>query len=155
MNRSWISLRIPLHSCLARTSPNTALYKSIWCMLSNSLYAPKAHSMDGWASYYCLWYTLFSSLLHFLPWFIWATWWYTLNLHSQPKSRLPMPCSHARSTNGNYTRTSNDRAFAFWMKTWPTSSRYQTCPLSPGGIRACPSELCLTNLKAPMANRTP
>jgi hypothetical protein len=155
MNWSWNSLRIPLRSCLARTSPNSALYKSIWHVRSNSSYALKAQSTDVWASSYCIWYTLSSSLLHFLPRFIRATWQYTLNLHSQPKSSLPMPCSHAHRTNGSHTRTSNAHAFACWMKMWLTSSRYQTCPLSPGGIQGCPSELCSTNLKAPTANRTP
>jgi hypothetical protein len=116
--------------------------------------APK-QLVDGRASSYYLWYTLSLSPLHFLPQFIRAVWRYTLNVCSQPKSRLPMPCSHACRTNGNHTRTSNARAFACRTKMWPTSSRYQAFPLSPGGIRACPSELCSTNSKAPMTNRTP
>jgi hypothetical protein len=154
---NWLqnSFRITLHSRLAWTSPNSTLCKSIWHVHSNSLYALKAQFMNGQASYYCLWYMLFLSLLHFLPRFIRVTWQYTLNLRSQPKSRLPMPCSHARRKNGSHTRKSNKRDFAYWMKTWLTSSRYQTCPLSPGGIRACPSELCFINSKAPTANWTP
>ncbi len=81
MNRLRNSLRITLRSCFAWTSPNSALYKSIWHMHLSSLYARKVQSMDGWALSYCLWYTLSSSLLHFLPWFIWATWRYTLMLN--------------------------------------------------------------------------
>jgi hypothetical protein len=39
--------------------------------------------IHGWLGLVLLpMYTLFLSLLHFLPQFIWATWWYTLNLRS-------------------------------------------------------------------------
>ncbi len=93
--------------------------------------ANDSKSMDGGASSYCLWYALSLSLLYFLPPFNQVKWRYTLHLRSQPKSGLPMPCSHARKTNGSHTRTSNARAFACWMKTWPTTSRYQMFPLSP------------------------
>jgi hypothetical protein len=130
MNLSLNSSRIPPLSCLSRTSPNSVLYKSIRHESSSSFYAHKVQSTDGRALSYRLWCTLFLSLIHFLHWFTWATWRYTLNLHSRHKSRWPMPCLHNHRTNGSHTKTSKERASACWMRTWPTSSRCQTSPLT-------------------------
>ncbi len=110
MNLLRNSLRIPPRSCLTWTSSNSMLYQRIWhvhaqavcmptkhnplivgpCLIAYGLYTHKAQSTDCWALSYCLWYTLSLSLIHFLPRFTQATWWYTFNLHSRHKSRLPV-----------------------------------------------------------------